>query len=128
MFDPVCYHSKFVFLDRYRKEKHILDDKPRLLIATQVVEVSLELDYDVMHTECATFDALVHGAGASTVFVVLSWGESWSTRLRREVRRSTANLQVSSKLPGISAAITPRIKGGRTHSIRGAGVRRTHAV
>ena len=29
MFDPVCYHSKFVFLDRYKKEKHILDDKPR---------------------------------------------------------------------------------------------------
>ena len=30
MFDPVCYHSKFVFLDRYKKEKHILDDKPAL--------------------------------------------------------------------------------------------------
>ena len=63
MFDPVCYHSKFVFLDRYKKEKHILDDKPRLLIATQVVEVSLELDYDVMHAECATFDALVQRHG-----------------------------------------------------------------
>ncbi len=62
-FSPVCYHSKFIFRDRYRKERQILDEKPRLLIATQVVEVSLELDYDVMHTECAAFDALAQRAG-----------------------------------------------------------------
>ena len=43
------------------------------------MEVSLELDYDVMHAECATFDALVQRAGASTGSVVLFWGESWST-------------------------------------------------
>ena len=78
MFDPVCYHSKFVFLDRYKKEKHILDDKPRLLIATQVVEVSLELDYDVMHAECLRSTPWSSAPGASTGFVVLFWGKSWS--------------------------------------------------
>ena len=62
-FNPVCYHSKFIFRDRSSKERQILDAKPRLLIATQVVEVSLELDYDVMHTECAAFDALAQRAG-----------------------------------------------------------------
>jgi CRISPR-associated endonuclease/helicase Cas3 len=62
-FRPVCYHSKFIFRDRCEKERRILDCKPYLLIATQVVEVSLELDYDVMLTECATFDALVQRAG-----------------------------------------------------------------
>ena len=60
---PVCYHSKFIFLDRRQKERLILEDKPRLLIATQVVEVSLDLDYDVMLTECAAFDALAQHAG-----------------------------------------------------------------
>jgi CRISPR-associated endonuclease/helicase Cas3 len=45
------------------KERLILDQQPRLLIATQVVEVSLELDYDIMLTECATLDALVQRAG-----------------------------------------------------------------
>lgn len=59
--DPVCYHSKFIFRDRKEKEAHI--DDARLLIATQVVEVSLDIDYDVMFTECAPPDALIQRAG-----------------------------------------------------------------
>jgi CRISPR-associated endonuclease/helicase Cas3 len=61
--EPVCYHSKFIFDDRREKERHLLDDQPRLVVATQVVEVSLELDYDVMLTECAALDALAQRAG-----------------------------------------------------------------
>lgn len=59
--DPLCYHSKFTFDDRRKKEIHI--DDAQLLIATQVVEVSLDIDYDVMFTECAPPDALVQRAG-----------------------------------------------------------------
>nr|WP_320162283.1 CRISPR-associated helicase Cas3' [uncultured Methanoregula sp.] len=59
--DPVCYHSKFTFNDRWEKEKHI--DDARLLIATQVVEVSLDIDFDIMFTECAPPDALIQRAG-----------------------------------------------------------------
>lgn len=59
--DPVCYHSKFTFDDRRIKEKHI--DDARLLIATQVVEVSLDIDFDIMFTECAPPDALIQRAG-----------------------------------------------------------------
>ena len=59
--DPICYHSKFTFGDRKSKEDHI--DDARLLIATQVVEVSLDIDYDVMFTECAPPDALIQRAG-----------------------------------------------------------------
>jgi CRISPR-associated endonuclease/helicase Cas3 len=59
--DPVCYHSKFTFDDRRIKERHI--DDARLLIATQVVEVSLDIDFDIMFTECAPPDALVQRAG-----------------------------------------------------------------
>jgi CRISPR-associated endonuclease/helicase Cas3 len=59
--DPICYHSKFTFDDRRIKETHI--DDARLLIATQVVEVSLDIDFDVLFTECAPPDALIQRAG-----------------------------------------------------------------
>lgn len=59
--DPICYHSKFTLQDRTEKEKAI--DSSSLLIATQVVEVSLDIDFDLMFTECAPPDALVQRAG-----------------------------------------------------------------
>ncbi len=59
--DPICYHSKFTLKDRSDKEKKI--DASSLLIATQVVEVSLDIDFDLMFTECAPPDALVQRAG-----------------------------------------------------------------
>jgi CRISPR-associated helicase Cas3/CRISPR-associated endonuclease Cas3-HD len=59
--NPLCYHSKFTFEDRRAKEQHI--DDARLLVATQVVEVSLDIDYDIMFTECAPPDALIQRAG-----------------------------------------------------------------
>jgi CRISPR-associated endonuclease/helicase Cas3 len=59
--DPICYHSKFTFDDRRIKETGI--DDAQLLIATQVVEVSLDIDFEVMYTECAPPDALVQRAG-----------------------------------------------------------------
>jgi CRISPR-associated endonuclease/helicase Cas3 len=62
-FDLTCYHSKFIFDDRRRKERRIERRPPRLLIATQVVEVSLDIDYDIFLTECAPIDALIQRAG-----------------------------------------------------------------
>lgn len=61
--DPVCYHSKFTLRDRALKEKEIESDSTRLLIATQVVEVSLDIDFDLMLSECAPPDAIVQRAG-----------------------------------------------------------------
>jgi CRISPR-associated endonuclease/helicase Cas3 len=58
---PVCYHSKFTLEDRTKKESFIEDSN--LLIATQVVEVSLDIDFDVMFCECAPPDAIVQRAG-----------------------------------------------------------------
>ena len=59
--NPVCYHSKFTLEDRVKKESFIEDSN--LLIATQVVEVSLDIDFDVMFCECAPPDAIVQRAG-----------------------------------------------------------------
>lgn len=61
--DPVCYHSKFTLRDRAAKEALIESESTRLLVATQVVEVSLDIDYDLMFTECAPPDAIVQRAG-----------------------------------------------------------------
>lgn len=63
--NPLCYHSKFIFDDRRKKETLIEDQKNivNFLIATQVIEVSLDIDYDVMFTECAPPDAIAQRAG-----------------------------------------------------------------
>jgi len=61
--EPVCYHSKFTLRDRAKKERLIDSASTRLLVATQVVEVSLDIDFDRMFTECAPPDAIVQRAG-----------------------------------------------------------------
>ena len=65
----MCYHSRFIVKDRLKKEKTILtweESKKTegcLLIATQVVEVSLDIDYDILFTENAPIDAIIQRAG-----------------------------------------------------------------
>ncbi|MGB3617996.1 MAG: CRISPR-associated helicase Cas3' [Catalinimonas sp.] len=65
--EVICYHSRFIQKDRSAKEQDIFkaeaSDQPVLLIATQVVEVSLDIDFDVLFTENAPMDALVQRAG-----------------------------------------------------------------
>ena len=67
----VLLHSRFVLGDRLQKEKTIcqrLDPKhpspqPLIVVATQVVEVSLNLDFDTIITEPAPLEALVQRFG-----------------------------------------------------------------
>lgn len=63
----ICYHSRFTQIDRMAKEKTILNaennEEPIVLIATQVVEVSLDIDFDILFTENAPIDALIQRAG-----------------------------------------------------------------
>ncbi|ATW27427.1 CRISPR-associated helicase Cas3' [Candidatus Formimonas warabiya] len=58
---PLCYHSRFILRDR--KDIEAKMDDARLVIATQIVEVSLDLDFDWLFTECAPPDALAQRAG-----------------------------------------------------------------
>ena len=68
-FNRMCYHSRFIVKHRTKKENTILDnerEKPNegyLLIATQVVEVSLDIDYHSLYTENAPIDAIIQRAG-----------------------------------------------------------------
>lgn len=63
----ICYHSRFIQMDRVKKEQELLafnDTEERgILIATQVVEVSLDIDFDILFTENAPIDALIQRAG-----------------------------------------------------------------
>ena len=68
------FHSRFAMVDRQRIEKEtrdyfgITDSSPekrrgRILIATQVVEQSLDLDFDVMISDLAPMDLIVQRSG-----------------------------------------------------------------
>jgi len=67
----VLYHSQFAHKDRVSKENEILKleqerkelKKPYILVATQVIEVSLDISSDVMYSELAPPDALGQRAG-----------------------------------------------------------------
>lgn len=62
----MLYHSQFTYSDRVKKEAEIysrIKNKPFLLVATQVIEVSLDISCDVMHTELAPADAMGQRAG-----------------------------------------------------------------
>lgn len=62
--DAVLLHGRFCTDDRAFKEERITGaDAPPLLVATQAVEVSLDIDYDVLFTEPAPIDALAQRMG-----------------------------------------------------------------
>jgi len=79
------FHSRFAMIDRQRIESDTLnrfgeasDSKKRqghVLIATQVVEQSLDLDFDVLVTDLAPVDLIIQRAG----------------RLRRHIRNAEGN-------------------------------------
>lgn len=62
----MLYHSQFTYNDRVKKEDEIysrIKNKPFLLVATQIIEVSLDISCDVMHSELAPSDAMGQRAG-----------------------------------------------------------------
>lgn len=57
-------HSGFNAKDRTQKEKEVQSkNKPQLLVGTQAIEVSLDIDYDMIVTEPAPLDALLQRFG-----------------------------------------------------------------
>lgn len=54
-------HGRFNTRDREKTEQGLKENK--LLIGTQAIEVSLDIDYDIMYTEIAPFDALLQRFG-----------------------------------------------------------------
>ncbi|MGB9680157.1 MAG: CRISPR-associated helicase Cas3' [Minisyncoccia bacterium] len=59
--EKALLHSRFILKDRERIEKSL--DKVQLLVGTQAIEVSLDIDFDVLYTEPAPIDALIQRFG-----------------------------------------------------------------
>ena len=59
----VLLHSAFNGRDRNQKEAELMSDHVKLLVGTQAIEVSLNIDYDVIFTEPAPLDALLQRFG-----------------------------------------------------------------
>jgi CRISPR-associated endonuclease/helicase Cas3 len=65
--DIILYHSTFKKIDRTKKEelifKKLKEKRAFILVATQIVEVSLDIDFDVMFTDNAPIDSLIQRFG-----------------------------------------------------------------
>lgn len=59
----VLLHSAFNANDRNKKEKQLFEKDIKLLVGTQAIEVSLDIDFDVIFTEPAPLDALIQRFG-----------------------------------------------------------------
>jgi CRISPR-associated endonuclease/helicase Cas3 len=72
-FDPILFHSQFALFDRLKIERRVLklfgpnstpeQRRARILVATQVAEQSLDLDFDVLITDLAPIDLIIQRAG-----------------------------------------------------------------
>lgn len=71
--EPLVFHARFAQGDRQRREEEVLSlfgrhasadaRRGRVLVATQVIEQSLDLDFDAMVSDVAPIDLLVQRAG-----------------------------------------------------------------
>lgn len=66
--DRMLIHSRFKRSDRSRLEQSLKDNfnastEACVVVSTQVVEVSLDISFDVMITECAPIDAMIQRFG-----------------------------------------------------------------
>ncbi len=71
--EPMLFHARFAMGDRLARENEVLDTfgkastrsqrEGRVLVATQVVEQSLDLDFDLMVSDLAPADLLIQRAG-----------------------------------------------------------------
>ncbi|MDD3080205.1 MAG: CRISPR-associated helicase Cas3' [Paludibacter sp.] len=61
--NKILLHSSFNANDRNQKEKRLFEKDVKLLVGTQAIEVSLDIDYDVIFTEPAPLDALIQRFG-----------------------------------------------------------------
>lgn len=69
---PIVFHARFAQCDRQAREREIMElfgvdskgsARNRVLVATQVVEQSLDLDFDLLVSDLAPIDLLIQRAG-----------------------------------------------------------------
>lgn len=67
--NPILDHSRFTARDRSRQDRLVMEaagpdaSKPAIVVATQVIEQSLDVDFDVMVSDVAPMDLLLQRVG-----------------------------------------------------------------
>ena len=61
--ESILLHGSFTGMDRNLKETALKKGNNKLLVGTQAIEVSLDIDYDMIFTEPAPIDALIQRFG-----------------------------------------------------------------
>lgn len=70
--DPILFHARFAMVDRLSKEAEVLrrfgrdsagEARRGIVVATQVIEQSLDIDFDVLVSDLAPADLLIQRAG-----------------------------------------------------------------
>ncbi len=99
--NPYLVHSRFTLGDRARREKKEKIEAQKLVIATQVIEVSLDVSFGAMFTELAPADALLqrfgrvnrHGDSHKSAKVWVCCGEDKASQMiyDTELLEKTAN-------------------------------------
>jgi CRISPR-associated endonuclease/helicase Cas3 len=100
-------HSRFMLRDRMQKEERVSQAEPgAIFIATQVVEVSLDISYEVLITEIAPVDALVQRLGRvnrqgelapAPVLIYTQWSEGTQRVYGKELL--AWSLEILAQLP-----------------------------
>lgn len=100
-------HARFTFADRQAKEEQVSSPEPGMIfVATQVVEVSLDISYDALITEVAPVDAMAQRMGrvnrrgeqeAAPVVVYRAWSAGAERIYGKELL--TWSLEVLEHLP-----------------------------
>jgi CRISPR-associated endonuclease/helicase Cas3 len=88
-YQPYLVHSRFTLGDRSLRENKEVLGRKKLVIATQVIEVSLDVSFDVMFTELAPSDALLqrfgrvnrHGNGSTSAPVYICCGDDVGSQM-----------------------------------------------
>jgi CRISPR-associated endonuclease/helicase Cas3 len=105
--DLMLLHARFILRDRMQKEERVSQAEPgAIFIATQVVEVSLDISYEVLITEIAPVDALVQRMGRvnrqgelapAPVLVYTRWSEGTQRVYGKELL--AWSLEILAQLP-----------------------------
>lgn len=91
--EPIVFHARFAQFDRQRIEERVLslfgkeanssERRGKVLVATQVVEQSLDLDFDALVTDIAPIDLIIQRIGRFRRHSI--WNGSRSAGLTEEV-------------------------------------------
>ncbi|OAA32507.1 hypothetical protein AT15_00060 [Kosmotoga arenicorallina S304] len=102
----ILYHGRFSTEDRIKLLNKITHDNPRVVVATQVVEISLNIDYDVLFTELAPIDSLIQRFGRVNRFGRKK-GDVYLFPFRKNSRSVYDKLIVSQTLNQLKSKRTP---------------------